>query len=71
MSSDSLGELDESKRRDQPVDFILAFNVINHVPGYEVLISDALKSKTSNALWELSAKTTRSPNGPILNCKSF
>jgi hypothetical protein len=36
MSSDSLGELDESKRRDQLADFILAFNVINDVPGYEV-----------------------------------
>jgi cyclopropane fatty-acyl-phospholipid synthase-like methyltransferase len=58
--------IDNSTRLDRPADYIFAINVIEHVSDYKVLISDALKLKTSNGVMRIICPNYAIPYEPHL-----
>ena len=58
--------IDNSTQLDRPADYVFAINVIEHVPDYRVLISDALKLKTSNGVMRIICPNYAIPYEPHL-----
>jgi hypothetical protein len=58
--------IDNSTRLDRPADYIFAINVIEHVPNYKILISDALKLKTSKGVTRIICPNYAIPYEPDL-----
>ena len=58
--------IDNSTLLDKPADYIFAINVIEHVPDFKVLISDALKLKTSNGVMRIICPNYAIPYEPHL-----
>jgi hypothetical protein len=58
--------IDNSTLLDQPADYSFAINVIEHVPDFKVLISDALKLKTSKGVMRIICPNYAIPYEPHL-----
>ena len=56
--------IDNSTQLDRPADYVFAINVIEHVPDYRVLISDAIKLKTSNGFMRIICPNYAIPYEP-------
>lgn len=58
--------INNSTRLDRSADYIFAINVIEHVPDYKALITDALKLKSSNGVIRIICPNYAIPYEPHL-----
>lgn len=63
--------IDATTELDKPADYMIAINVIEHVPEYEQLIVNALRLKSERATLRLICPTMQYHSNPILRFPLF